>query len=305
MTELVIRKIAFDIPDDVPFQWQPANPGFGIFGNIFTFIAVPFEKYIVSVMRQAQERITDPRIAQEAEAFLRQEAQHANAHRRHMQALVAQYPALEECYDDACASYDELLATKSLDFNLAYIANLEATFTPLFRVVLNHRDDLLGGGLPSVASMMAWHFVEEIEHRSSGLMVCNHVVGSSWYRLRHFRATFQHVEMLTRRIVNVFEANVPFEDRQISAHVALSKLSTLTGPRLPWHRRESAPEGPPPVLGSVSTKELATMIARLGMSQLPFHNPQHQPLPAWAGVWRRRYDEGADMAHAIGADITS
>ena len=34
---------------------------------------------------------------------LRQEAQHASAHRKHMLALVARYPQLERCYKDACS----------------------------------------------------------------------------------------------------------------------------------------------------------------------------------------------------------
>jgi predicted metal-dependent hydrolase len=89
MTELVIRKIPWDFDATVPFMWQPANPNFGLFCNAFTFIAVPFERYIVSVVRRAADRLNDnPDIAAEAEAFLRQEAQHAAAHRKHMMALV-------------------------------------------------------------------------------------------------------------------------------------------------------------------------------------------------------------------------
>ena len=75
-------------------MWQPVNPNFGLFCNAFTFIAVPFERYIVSVVRKAADRLNeDPETAAEADAFLRQEAQHAAAHRKHMIALVARYPS--------------------------------------------------------------------------------------------------------------------------------------------------------------------------------------------------------------------
>ena len=81
MTKLVVRKIPWEFDETVPFMWQPANPNFGLFCNAFTFIAVPFERYIVSAVRKAADRLNeDPEIAAEADAFLRQEAQHAAAH---------------------------------------------------------------------------------------------------------------------------------------------------------------------------------------------------------------------------------
>ncbi len=63
-----------------------------------------------------------------------------------MIALVARYPELEQCYEDACRAYDELIDEQPIEFHAAYIANLEATFTPLFKVILDNRDSLFGGG---------------------------------------------------------------------------------------------------------------------------------------------------------------
>jgi hypothetical protein len=65
MTGLVVRRPPFSIDASVPFQWQPANPSFGLFGNTFTFLAVAFERYIVAATREAMPRITDPTVAEE------------------------------------------------------------------------------------------------------------------------------------------------------------------------------------------------------------------------------------------------
>src|SRR5262249_48325443 len=46
MTRLTVRRPPFRIDASVPFQWQPANPCFGLFGNTFTFVAIAFERYI-------------------------------------------------------------------------------------------------------------------------------------------------------------------------------------------------------------------------------------------------------------------
>lgn len=185
MTNLVIRKIPWEFDESVPFLWQPENPNFSMFCNAFTFIAVPFEKYIIGALRTAQDRLDeDPRVAAEAEAFLRQEAQHASAHRKHMLALIAQYPGLEKCYDGAVNAFDDLIAEHPVEFHAAYIANLEATFTPLFKLILDNREALFGAGDARVASLMAWHFVEEIEHRSSGLILCQTLNKNPWFRVK-------------------------------------------------------------------------------------------------------------------------
>ena len=218
MTDLVVRKIAWDFDASVPFLWQPANPNFGIFCNFFTFFAVPFEKYIIGSLRQAQDRLAEnPDVAAEADAFLRQEAQHAAAHRKHMLALIERYPALEQCYQDTVDAYDDLIKSESVEFHAAYIANLEATFTPLFKVFLDNRDALFGGGDRRVASLMVWHFVEEIEHRSSGLLLYRHLSPDPWYRVKHIRETIRHTSDLSARIAAAFDEHIPFEDRGASA----------------------------------------------------------------------------------------
>ena len=127
----------------MPFQWQPANPSFGLFGNTFTFLAIAFERYIVSATRAALPRFTDADMAEEADLFVRQEAQHARAHRAHAKAMIQRYPGLQETYAAANTAYDELLERESTEFHLAYIANLEATFTPLFKMVFDNRHELL------------------------------------------------------------------------------------------------------------------------------------------------------------------
>ncbi|MGV0793583.1 metal-dependent hydrolase [Mycolicibacterium sp. XJ1819] len=305
MTNLVVRKIAWEFDDTVPFNWQPANPEFGLFCNAFTFIAVPFERYIVSTVRMAGDRFDDdPDIASEAEAFLRQEAQHAAAHRKHMTALVQRYPELERCYEQACRSYDELLDAHPVEFHAAYIANLEATFTPLFKIVLDNRDSLFDGGDQRVASLMMWHFVEEIEHRSSGLMLYRHLCPDPWYRVKRLRATINHVAGIAEAIAKTFDEVVPFEERgastqQLMSTGLLARELTYRGPV--GRRRRPKSGGAPTLFHAVPAGQLVRMLWRLALSQTPRHNPATQPLPDWADTWMREYDRGTDMRTFFGA----
>ena len=303
MTDLVVRKIPWEFDSTIPFMWQPNNPNFAIFCNAFTFIAVPFEKYIISALRQAQDRLDeDEAVASEAEAFLRQEAQHAAAHRKHMLALIDRYPDLEQTYRGTVASYEELIRLHPVEFHAAYVANLEATFTPLFKVILDNRESLFGGGDGRVASLMAWHFVEEIEHRSSGLALYKHLCPKPWYRTRQIKATFNHVGEIAGRIARDFDIVVPFEDRGASAAALMSNKLLYSefkfrGPG--GRRRRSRQAGPPTLFHAVPTSHLTKMVWRLALSQTPNHDPAVQPLPDWADTWMREYDRGTDMTKFV------
>jgi predicted metal-dependent hydrolase len=300
----VVRKIPWEFDATVPFMWQPANPDFGFFCNAFTFIAVPFERYIVSVVRKAADILDhDPHVAAEADAFLRQEAQHASAHRKHMLAPVARYPELERCYEDACSAYDKLIDEQPIEFHAAYVANLEATFTPLFKVILDNRDSLFDGGDSRVASLMMWHFVEEVEHRSSGLVLCQHINPDPWYRVKQIRRTFRHVGEMAEKVAKTFDQVVPFDDRGGSAQEVLSNLLYAEFKyRTPGGRRRRARrDGPPTLFHAVPTSHLVKMVWRLWLSQTPYHDPADQPLPDWADTWMNEYDRGTDMTTFAGS----
>ena len=100
MTDVVFRKMRFDVDETVPFQWNPTNPASGLMANMISFIAVGFERYIVLAVKQALPDISDPDLRAEAEVFLAQESQHSAAHRRHVNGLIAQYPKLADVLDD-------------------------------------------------------------------------------------------------------------------------------------------------------------------------------------------------------------
>jgi len=207
MTDLEIRQIPFEFDELTPFQWNPANPRFAMFCNAVSFFAPGFDKYIVLATRAARKRIQDPAVLDEADAFLQQEAQHARVHRQHLDALIAQHRGLQSTLDDMVASYDALYASEPLEFHLAYIANVEATFTPRFGMLLDHREHLFDDEDPRVASLLLWHFVEGIEHRSSAYILYSAVVPSRSYRLRRVPKVARHLRSLEDERLRSFASN--------------------------------------------------------------------------------------------------
>ncbi|WP_216911099.1 metal-dependent hydrolase [Nocardia noduli] len=297
MTELQIRRTRFDFDDDVPFVWNPGNPAFSFSMNATSIIAICFEKMIVAAVKEALPQISDTAIAAEADAFLRQEAQHARAHRRHMQALIKTYPGLQETLDTAINHYDNLTATTPLAYRLAYIADLEATFTPSMKLMLDNEALLFKGGDDRVASLFLWHFVEEVEHRSSALIIYDAVVGKPWYRVRVLPSVVKHLGEVISIIANGVNDNVPEGDRGVDAGSMMRTVQMRRAVRR-WLRLEAPdPNATRPSYAGIQRREKIIAVVNVLLSQTPFHKPANSPLPEFAERWLARYQAGDDVWH--------
>jgi predicted metal-dependent hydrolase len=293
VTDLEVRRPKFDFTDDVPWVWHPENPAFSFFMNATSIIAICFEQMIVAAVQEAKPRMTDADVA-EATAFLRQEAQHSSSHRKHVNALVKRYPGLEQTFDNAMACFDTLTATKSLEFRLAYIADLEATFTPSFKLMLDNEATLFRPGDDRVASLFLWHFVEEVEHRSSALLIYDAVVGDNWYRIRALPGVVKHLLQVMSVIADGVNAHVPPRDRKVDARTLLpayGALQNLKSKLPPGTGNQSVR----PAFGSVPRKQILVAAGRVLMSQTPYHKPEHEPLPQFADQWFARWKRGEDV----------
>ena len=280
----------------VPFLWNETNPAFSSMANAVSFLAIAFEKMIGSMIPEAMPLIRDPAVAEEAAAFVRQEGQHSMAHRQHAKGLIKAYPALRETLDEVIAAFDDMTANKPLKYRLAYTADLEATFTPVFKLMLDHDDTLFAPGDDRVASLFLWHFVEEVEHRSSALIIYDEVVGDPWYRMWVAPSIFKHVWAVVRLAAEGFNKHVPLADRKVDA------LSTFGGHRRKRQllQRLSVGNDHGPVanaFGHLPVRQQLVALSGIVRSQLPNHNPAHENLPALAGEWFDRYEAGYDVTH--------
>ncbi len=291
MTALKVRKLRWEFDETTPFQWNRSNPRFGLQMNSLSFFAPAFERYIVKATRMAMREISDAATHEEATAFLHQEALHAAAHREHTAALVHQHPGLRTVLEHVDASFDRLFETRPLRYHLAYIADIEATFTPLFDLMLRHRDTLFDNGDRRVAPLFMWHLVEEVEHRCSAQLIYDAVVPSPWYRLRVVPSVFRHVLSCTNVIFRGFDEHVPAADRGMDAAEMIIGRNTL---RALFERDRS---GVPPQFPSASWREIAMLLCRLVRSQRPGHTPATERIPPFAEEWLDAYDAGRDVVN--------
>ncbi len=301
MTDVTFRKMRFDIDASVPFQWHPANPAAGVMANAISFIAVGFERYIVLATKEAlKTSIADAELQAEAEVFLAQESQHSAAHRRHVNALAQTYPGLAGVLDRVIESYERLYEAEELKFHLAYVANIEASFPPLFSFFIERRDVLYSGDA-RVASLFLWHYIEEIEHRSSADIIYEGVVGSRGYRLSTVRRTWQHLMQMLDIVLEGFDEHVPGADIGLEIEAFRRVLAPNEFVyRIPLVRSVLAP-AEQQMLGGVSTWRMLRMLGGVVLSQMPGRHPRDFPVPDWYHTWMRDYAAGSDMAHYYGA----
>lgn len=304
VTDLQVRKMRFAFADyDVPFLWNEQNPAFSSMANAVSFLAIGFEKMIVQMIRETMPRITDPAVAEEADAFVRQEGQHSTAHRQHVNGLIRAFPGLRETLDEVIGEFDRLTAETPLEYRLAYTADLEATFTPVFKLMLDNDDTLFRPGDDRVASLFLWHFVEEVEHRSSALIIFDSVVGSDLYRMRQAPSIFRHVMKVIKIACVGFNKHVPPADRQVDALAMFATYRYKQKLRqwIPGLRYVDA--GPMPrAFDDLSLRAQLIALSGVFRSQMPKHNPDHEVLPELAGVWFERFDAGYDVTRWYTAD---
>ena len=277
MSDLTMRRLPWEF-EGVDFVWNRDDPAFAITMNKVSFFAVGFEKYICQAMRDAEPLITDPAVLQECKDFRSQESVHSMAHRKHAKALIARHPGLQEALDVSIELYDELYAAHDLKYHLAYVGGLESIFTPSFRLMLDNRETLFSKGDARVASLFLWHFCEEIEHRSSGVMIYDHVYGEYFYRVSRFKEFMRHVGKVIEAITEVF--------------------------------RKVFPELPDEAFTSYSNHQLPRIgklrsAAGIMLAQLPWHNPVRQTLPKYFDEWIARFERGEDMTRTYGVGATA
>jgi predicted metal-dependent hydrolase len=135
------------------------------------------EPFFVRVTRAALPEL-DPELRTEAEAYVRQEAQHHAQHRRFNDLLVEGRPGLRRLEGWMARAYGWVERTRSLRFSLAFAAASETIAYSLARWTERHASQMFDGAEPVPTSLFMWHLAEEVEHKSVAFDVWKAVDGA-------------------------------------------------------------------------------------------------------------------------------
>ena len=183
------------------------------FGFIAGSLLLPhLEPYLIRSMKAAEKHVTDPKVLEDLDKFVRQEAQHYQMHKKFNETIrLAGFPELEAFEKELSDDYHRFTNTKITAIQpLAYAEGFEALTMNAVKHMME--PDGFGENLPLYMQMVEWHFVEELEHRTVAFDVYDHVCGGYWYRLAVGTWAQWHFTSWMRRVAKYMLKTNPHQD---------------------------------------------------------------------------------------------
>ena len=199
-SQMVVRKMPFEFPDDIDAHWNEAKPEWSHMVNGAS-LAMPFlEPYLIRTMRKALPKIDSEELKKEVKLYMAQEGQHFQQHRRFNDILIAKgYTGLRDIEAQMQKEFAHFDMNRSLKFNLAYACGFESMALGVGHWLVKDREYLFAGSDTRVASLILWHFIEEVEHKNVAFDAYQAVYGNYFYRVYGTLYAAAHVMKFSRR----------------------------------------------------------------------------------------------------------
>ena len=169
-----LRKGSTDIPrrdihyklDDVDLKtWHPNGIHVSHLLNALSVVFPEGEKFFIESARHYKNEIKDPKLLEDLQGFIGQEAMHGREHRAYNERLAAMGYDVERLERESMAMLRGVSGPNPLR-KLAATCALEH-FTAILADVLLKSDDLIPKNAhPEMYAMWMWHAMEENEHKA-------------------------------------------------------------------------------------------------------------------------------------------
>lgn len=263
---------------NMPFEFLPRTQSWNLDKPEFAHIvnsaslAMPYlEPYLIKSMRKARPLIKDAALQAELDRYVKQEATHYRRHKEFNDTLSSKgYSCVEKMEETLADDYSKLESKRSLKFNLAYAEGFESMALAIGEMLIEDREYLFGDSDSAVASLILWHFVEEIEHKNVAFDVFDHLYGSYFWRIVGLIYATSHIFWRTGQGYRALLK----EDGLWQSSASRWRLLKVLGR----------------VLGNIAPKWLRIL--------KPGYHPKHVRDPDWGLAWAATFDAGLeDMAH--------
>jgi hypothetical protein len=269
----------FAYPEGLKAWWNPARPEFSHIVNAAS-LAMPYlEPYLIETMRQARAKITDPKLLADVDQYIGQESTHFRQHQQFNRRLAdlgyKSVPAMEARLK---ADYEHFGKNRSFAFNVAYAEGFEAMALTIGHMLLEEREFLFGNAEPAVSSLILWHFVEEIEHKTVTYDVFKALDGRYAWRIYGLLYATIHIMGRTRQ---GYGAMLHEDGRWYSLRSRLALYGVLL-------------------------RVFSRLLPRMLRILRPGYDPREVPDPEWMTSWRQKHDAGThDLGKIDTARLTS
>lgn len=228
---LVPRKVAFDW-SDTPLEWIPGQPFASHFINEINLLLPAGEFWFCRLYNQALPHVTDAKLREDVQMFIRQEAMHARAHG----GAVVEYLHTHGIETESNTRFEDWMfeallgdaplgvpvpafaRKRWLVFRLGIIAAIEHMTCVLGKYALHNRQWDEAGADPVLLDLLRWHGAEEIEHRSVAFDLYRHLGGD--YPSRYYLAAIAMPAIFglwVHGAAHIMKQDPRFADRKPSA----------------------------------------------------------------------------------------
>jgi len=273
-SRMTVRRVPFSYAEGAsaaaaPGHWNHNSPEFSQIVNSAS-LAMPYlEPYLIRSMREARKQITDLALQKDLDLYVAQEAMHFRQHRKFNDTLIAAgYQAIDPIETRLRRDYEVLESKHSLRFNLAYAEGFESMALAIGHMLIEDRVFLFGDSDPAVASLVLWHFVEEIEHKNVAFDVFAHLHGSYFWRMVGLVYATSHIFWRTGQ-----------------GYRALLKENGL------WRDLKSRLR-----LAKVLVRIIKNILPRWLHIWRPSYHPSQVADPTWGRDWAKLFDVNPDGA---------
>ena len=267
---LIPRKVQFDWAE-TPLEWIPGQPFASHFINEINMILPAGEFWFCRLYNKALPYVTDDKLRDDIQMFIRQEAMHARAHG----GAIAEYlkahgieterntKIMEWLFEDLLADnplgikMPKLLEKRWLVFRLGIIAAVEHMTCVLGNYALDNKKWDEVGADPVLLDLLRWHGAEEVEHRSVAFDLYQHLGGG--YVSRYYLSTIVVplvIGLWTDGAAHLINQDPRFADEKLSVWKPKMWLR--------WAKESKSGHLPHPL--------------RLVAWQLPFFSPWYDPV---------------------------
>lgn len=158
------RRVRFDWTGVDIDHWHPQLPEFAAGANAISLLMPHAEPYVISAVRAAARQVDDSELAERADVWAAQEANHFRAHREFNQQLL-EHSRVARGLDRVGRFIFERLRRRSTAFGVAFAAAFEIIAFCSARWAESSLRRLFGGADEVAATLFLWHLAEEIEHK--------------------------------------------------------------------------------------------------------------------------------------------
>lgn len=191
--QITPRKVSFDWSHSTPLVWVTEDAFSSHWGNAFHYLLTQGEKFFCRTFREALPHISDPKLREDVEAFIAQEAIHSAAHHHAIQHVHKPLHIEGGRFEKQNEwLFDGLLAAKPFGKNLppqfhhqwlvirvGTVAAIEHFTAALGAYLLEDVRWEQFGADPIIADLYRWHGAEEVEHRTVAYDLYRHL-GGRW-----------------------------------------------------------------------------------------------------------------------------